>query len=298
MRVSLPASFLVHAAILLAGVIVLPSPDSYKVEDQESIPVDIVDISEVSTRVAMQKDAREEKPEAKPAPPKIEAKPEPKPLPEPAKEVKRAVVEAQTPPEAEKQPDPAPLEDLIRKTAEPEPTKEAEAKPVPLPKPKPKPPQKAAEKPKKQPEFNADDIAALLNKTDDEKKSPPKPSEVVGTPLKSRFTSLTGTDAALSADLVDWLRQRVERCWVPPVGAREAENLVVRVGFSLGQDGSVLSAPSVLNASGDPLFQAAAASAVRAVMMCAPYDGLPLDKYEAWREVILNFDPSRMLAIN
>jgi outer membrane biosynthesis protein TonB len=313
-RVSLPISFLVHAAILLAGVIVLPSPDSYKVADQESIPVDIIDISEISKRVATQKDAAEKKPEDEPAPPKVEQVEKPKPAPEPAKEIKEAAKEpAPTPKveekpvqEAEKQPDPAPLEELIRRTEEavlepkPElqPENKAETKPVPLPRQKPKPPQNVASKEKKKPEFNPDDIAALLNKVDDKKKSPVKASDRPGSPRKATFTSLSGSDDQLSADMIDWLRQQVETCWSPPTGVREAQNLVVRVRFSLGQDGSVLSGPDVLNSSIDALFQAAAASAVRAVLMCAPYRGLPLDKYDAWREVILNFDPSRMLATN
>ena len=72
MRVSLPISFLAHAAILLAAVIVLPSVDGYKVPEQPSIPVDIVDITDLSQRAATLKDAPARKPDVKPAPPKVE----------------------------------------------------------------------------------------------------------------------------------------------------------------------------------------------------------------------------------
>jgi outer membrane biosynthesis protein TonB len=51
---------------------------------------------------------------------------------------------------------------------------------------------------------------------------------------------------------------------------------------------------SVINSSGNPAFQAAAESAVRAVRRCAPYS-LPFEKYAAWQNVIVNFDPREML---
>ena len=315
MRLSLPISFLAHAGILLAGVIVLPSPDSYKVEEQPSIPVDIVEISDVSKRVATEKDAAKTKAPDKPAPPKVDQAETTKPAPEPAKEVKVAVKEpapapepkvAEKPaPEAVQPPDPKPLEELIRKTEvkpepkpQPEPKTVAEAKPVPLPRVKPKPPADFANKQKKAPAFNPDDIAALLNKVPDKNQAPAQASDVTGTPLPGKYTSFTGSSDRLSADLVDWLRQQVERCWTPPTGVREAQKLVVRVHFTLNQDGSVLSGPDVLNPVSDALHQAAELSATRAVLMCAPYEGLPPDKYDAWRDVILNFDPSHMLATN
>ena len=89
MRWSLGVSLAIHAAILLAAVIVLPPPESHKVEMQESIPIDIVSIEDVSLRQATAKTAPEEKPEQKAAPepapptPKPEARPEPTPTPEP-----------------------------------------------------------------------------------------------------------------------------------------------------------------------------------------------------------------------
>jgi colicin import membrane protein len=39
--------------------------------------------------------------------------------------------------------------------------------------------------------------------------------------------------------------------------------------------------------------RAAAESARRAILQCAPYS-LPAEKYEAWADVIVHFDPSEM----
>ena len=57
MRRSLTISLFLHAAILAAAFVVLPNPDEFKVEEQESIPVDIVSIEDFGKRQATRKDA-------------------------------------------------------------------------------------------------------------------------------------------------------------------------------------------------------------------------------------------------
>ena len=291
------ASLLVHGAIVAAGVIALPSLDSYQVEDFESIPVELVDIEEVSARHAVSKEAEEE-PEAPPAPPKVEEAEAPKPAPEAAREVEQAARE----PEAEPLPELEPLEELIEAAAaepEPEPAPEpekAEAEPVPLPKVKPKPPKRVVEKPK--PEFNADEMQALLNKIDETDQAPPKPTEMAGMPRLAEFDSMTGSDERLAADLVDALRRRIESCWTLPAGARDAGELQIKLQFTLNPDGMLSNYPLVLNASAHPAFDAAARSAQSAVKMCEPYNFLPIEKYDLWRDIILTFDPSRIFALN
>ena len=112
MRWSLIASTLVHSAILLAAVVVLPSPDEYEVADEEAIPVEIVDVNEFSKRVAQAKDGEEkvEKPAPKPEEDKQQVAPAPEKLPE----------VAELPPLEE-------LVDIPALTKEPEPRPEPEA---------------------------------------------------------------------------------------------------------------------------------------------------------------------------
>jgi len=52
--------------------------------------------------------------------------------------------------------------------------------------------------------------------------------------------------------------------------------------------------PRVMNRGSNALFQVAAESAVRAVQRCAPFNFLPVAKYDAWKEVEINFDPRDM----
>ena len=65
----------------------------------------------------------------------------------------------------------------------------------------------------------------------------------------------------------------------------------LRIGFNI--DGSVIGQPEVVNSSPSPLFQVAAEAAIRAVLGCQSYQ-MPPEKYESWRDVILNFDPRHM----
>jgi outer membrane biosynthesis protein TonB len=310
MRWSLTISVILHVAILLAAFVVLPNASQFKVEEQDSIPVDIVSIEDLSKRQATAKIVEPPKPQEKVAPKPIEPVKDVKPAPEVAPEVKTAAREAAAEPEPkpevkpeepkkaepppEKQPDPKPLEELIKDTAvdtppeKKEEPKKAEAKPAPVkPKVKPKPEEK-----KKPEKLNTDDIAAFLNKVDEKRAAPIKPVEEQGSPKQGEF-NMSGADDALAATLADALRQRLAGCWNIPPGAREAQ-VIVKVHFALNSDGTVNGFPEVVNSSSDPLFASTAQSAVSAVMDCQTYDFLPADKYDLWRDNTINFNPNQM----
>lgn len=221
-----------------------------------------------------------------------EAKPSPPPPPEPVAAP------------------PAPAEPALRPEPQPEEAKEAIAPAPQPPKARPKPPRQVASPqpartepqpptrptaterpPAPQPQFNPDDIAALLNKQDSTGGGDPLPS-----PEPRTFGSTDGRiEAAMTQSEIDALKARLYSCWNPPRGVREAGGLTVKVGISLQPDGHLASAPQVLEAGFDTLSQIAAESAVRAVQICSPYDILPPEKYELWREIEFVFDPSEML---
>ena len=295
MRKSLITSLVLHGGVLVAALIVLPNPDKFKVQPQDAIQVDISKLADESKRKATTKSA--EKPVERVAPKKAEVVKKVEPAPKVAEEVKKAVKEAvaEPPPPAPKveepkkeEPkplDPDPLKDLLKKVEE-EPkaeVKKAEVKPVKKPEEKKK---------KKKPELNTDDIAAFLNKTDDEKTAPQQTAKVTAQPEQG-VADILGTDDALAATLVDALRQKLAGCWSVPPGAREA-NITVKVRFFLNPDGSVAGLPEVLNGSADPLFATTAQSAVSAVMECKPYDFFPPDRYDLWKDNTVNFNPNMM----
>ena len=68
----------------------------------------------------------------------------------------------------------------------------------------------------------------------------------------------------------------------------------VSVQFKLDRSGALEGSPQIISGGGSAGVERAAAEAARrAVSRCAPYN-LPVEKYEAWADVIVNFDPSEM----
>ena len=94
---------------------------------------------------------------------------------------------------------------------------------------------------------------------------------------------------------MDALRGMIEKCWSPPTGINDAGRLKITIKMNLNEAGEIDgSAAKWWPAAADRGIERAAAEAARrAVLKCAPYN-LPADKYDAWSEVIVNFDPSQM----
>ena len=209
-----------------------------------------------------------------PEPEKKKAEPKPVPVPQAKPEPKQAFAK-----EPEQKIDPI-AEALKKDTSKPDPKTQQKAETPP----------KKVEPPKPQPKFDASRIAALLDKRDPQRQS------ATGDTLSNKpsLGTATGTAAALSQNEIDALRARLRQCWNVPVGVAEARDLVVTVRIQFKQDGSLSTEPRLMNSGGHPAFVAASESALRAVRTCAPYTFLPAAKYEAWKDVIVDFDPRDM----
>jgi len=254
----------------------------------DSVPVDVISASDYSRMVAGSRTA----PKA-PAPKPVVDKVGEKKIAEnsAAKVVDKPEVvptaEKQTPPEAKPEPKreaerkPAPAkpdqiaEALKKEQTKPEPKKE-EAK-VPTPPHRPDPP-------KPQQKFDAVRIAALLDKRDPQRQTSLgdliNHTPTLGTPK--------ATAASLSQSEIDALRAQIRRCWNPPAGAANAQDLRVEMNVKLRIDGSLAAQPVLLERSTSPYFQVFAESALRAVERCQPYS-LPAAKYEVWKDIDLGF---------
>ncbi|MCG8648857.1 MAG: hypothetical protein MI861_03440, partial [Pirellulales bacterium] len=184
---------------------------------------------------------------------------------------------------------------------EKKPTKTAKAAPpMPLRRParpttaskplKPKAAPKVAKKKPAKKAFDPDCITALLDKRPDAAAPAPTPPRKPSAP--ARGTS-SGQDQKMTLSEIDALRARISQCWNPPVGGLGADAIRVRLRLKLTPEGTLSERPQIVNQEGSPFFQAAADSAVRAVMLCQPY-ALPGTKYALWRDMILNFDPREM----
>ena len=107
-----------------------------------------------------------------------------------------------------------------------------------------------------------------------------------------------GAGNMMTADLADALRSQIARCWSPPIGAPNANDLVVDYDLSLNPDGTVgrlqMTPGTAVQAAGNGYTRAAAEAASRAIYECQPYK-LPPDRYNVWREINpFHFDPRQM----
>ena len=265
-----------HAAVLLWALVSF-SGKTFEVTPAESLPVDLVSEKDFSEMTKGAKDA----PKAEKPKPLVEKKDEPKPAEDPAPkltEKKEIKPTAQKTPEPQPQPKPDPIAEKLKKQDE----QKQQAKAEPLP-PK-KPPQKQP------PKFDADKIAALLDKRD------PQRNAAAGAELNSAPTlgTTTGNAANLSQSEIDALRSRLMGLWNPPVGIQNPDEFVIRVRIRLDRDGKLSAPPQVLSTGSGVLFNSARDSAVRAVFQGQPFDMLKPEHYETWKDIEVTFDPRDM----
>ena len=281
MRSGVFVSVSAHLLVVLLVQFGLPSLFTPRDVSVTIIPVELVTEDQLNAPPppAVPEPEPEPEPEAAaPPPPPPEPEPEPEPVPEPE------VVEAPPPPPVEK---PKPPEH--KEPPKPEPSELAKAKPQA----KPKPPA-----PKR--DFNS--VLKDLDRPD--KKSPPAPKKPETSTPEKKDKPAPEQQVAERASITEierlkqMIRRQIEPCWSPPVGAAEAENLVVTIFIRVDQKGfvreaRVIDAPAMaLNA----YVQAAADAARRAVLnpRCQPFE-LPINRYDLWKEIRFNFDPREML---
>ena len=259
-------STVLHVLVVLSAFIVLPTPEKISLPDY-ALPIDVITIDDF-TRLTSQ----DPKPETKT---------------DQAEEIEKppANIRQETaPPPPADNTDAMPL--LGPKPASTPKPKEADSMPepvnlvgnvVPLARPRPA-------KPERKPLLDTAAVQALLDKTPDL----PEP-----TPPKLAADLPPGERMSLSE--IDAFRAQIRACWSVPAGAKNAESLVVRVRVQLDPSGRPI-AKKVINRARltDSFFLSAAESVLRAIERCQPYK-MPPEKYESWREMELNFDPSKML---
>ena len=232
----------------------------------EPVPFEIVEIADITN-------TRIKEPEEKPQPPQPQAKPTP-------------------PAPTHQQPQPAPPSPATpAKAVEPIPQAES-LKPKPVERVKPK------ETPKPQPDLLASvlkNVARLKPaeavKSPDTKADAKQPAQEAKSMAPTLSNRLTITEE-------DLLRRQIQQCWNMPIGARDAQNLIVEVTIDVNPDRTVQHAEIVDQSrmASDSFFRAAAEAALRALRnpKCSPL-AVPADKYDQWKRIDFTFDPRDML---
>ena len=295
MKSALIGSMVFHVALVITGMVGLPFLKKDFVDISPPIAIEMVEIGEMTTR---NKPVEDTKPVEKKEPAKEQPKPQPvrtKPAPPPPVANDDIL-------ERPKEPvPPKPVEELA------EPVKKKEEKPVEKPKPAPK---KEQVKPKPVPAPNVPvDANAKPEEQDDAFKSllidlaEKKPVSTDNTGDKAAANTNPSPDAPIServtASEMDVTRRQLGDCWGVMAGARYAEDLVVQVRMVMNPNKTLRQVTVVdqLRYNTDSFFRSAADSVIRAVHSpaCNPLTTLPDGKYNNWKIMNVNFDPSKML---
>lgn len=300
MKTGLAISALVHAALLLWGLISFAAKP-LEAKPNDALPVDIISDKQFSE---MTKGVKNAPKDAKPAP-LVEKVDTPKPVDDSTAKI-------------------TPKKELDATKAEVQP-------PPPTPEPKPKPVEaKAENKPEKKPEPKVDPIAETLKKEEAKKKAEERAAKAKAEKLErekkqaqaydpTKIAALLdkrearreaaagdhlsmnpglgksqGNAAVLSQSEIDALRRRLAECWNPPVGASNAPNLKVVMRVLFKQDGSVANQPVLVAGTASPFGPAMAESAKRAILTCQPFKMLRPENYELWKDIEITFDPKEM----
>lgn len=239
--------------------------------------------------------------------PKQSVEPDPTPKETPPQPPVKAPEPTPQPPqqaESDKQefaslPDSVPLPGARPQPPQAETAKTPDRKKVDTPAEAKKPPEKTPDKPEKtetakaaskKSDFNADKIAALLNREE-----PSGGGAKRSTQQASLGADRTTGGEKLSQSEMDALRGQIQKNWNIIPGIADGQDVRITVSMRLDPSGAIVGEPQVSATGGSDLARRTlAGSAKRAVLMASPFQGLPRDKYNTWSEVVVKFDPSQM----
>ncbi len=280
MKVALFVSIGLHIGVFILGAVGLPYIQKPVELNTQPIAIEIVDVSELTQtnkkpNFAPLKPQRDEKP-----PPKVEKKVEAPPK-----------VEVTEPPKIkpiEKPPEPK------KETVKPKPTTPPPPEETKLEKPKPPEPKK--EKPKEEAVEQEDPLLSLMKNLQDSEGGAETETPDDGTPEESPDAPQA---EYVTANELNALANQLISCWQIPIGAKNVNDMVVKVRIWANADRTVkrVEIEDKLRAASDPAFRALAESAKRAVLdpFCSPLD-IPEEKYNVWKDqyIVVPFDPSRV----
>jgi len=268
-------SVALHAAVLLWALISF-SGKALDAPSMESLPVDLVTTDQFSKMMKGVKDAPKKEEPAPLVEKKAEEKAPEQPTPK-VTEKKEIAPQPAAPPPAASEPPP---DAIAEKLKQEKPKEQAKAEPKPVPPKKPDKPQ---------PKFDADKIAALLDKREATRETATgeQPSQAPSLGVAK------GEAARLSQSEIDALRARLKECWNPPVGAANVQLTVIfRVLFK--RDGSLAAPPSLVQGPASEFGPVLAETGQRALIQCQPYKMLKPEHYDQWKDMEIAFDPRDM----
>jgi len=251
-----------------------PPEQTETISVQMKLPIS--DRTNVKPKKTETKEVKKPKPE-KPKP----IKPKPK-KPKPKKPVKKEIVKKTTntkPISKPKKPQPKKVKDVTKKKI---------SKFVPKPSSKPRKPVKKPKKPPPKKERVKEVKKPLL-------KDLTKPEANDKKTKKENKASDFDPSIPLSMSEKDAIRYQIIDCWIPPIGGKEMENIIIEVKIKYFKDGRLNGKPELLNKNSTNYYRTISDSVLRAIYKCNPLKDLPVDKYSRWKEIEFEFSTKEAL---
>ncbi|MEA2895877.1 MAG: hypothetical protein QOJ84_1492 [Bradyrhizobium sp.] len=110
-------------------------------------------------------------------------------------------------------------------------------------------------------------------------------------PRAGDFDTVAFTAAKVSADDIAKFREHLKTCSVLPGSIAPADKVTIRLRASFLPDGTLASAPLLIEASASAKGPLLMQAAIDALAACQPYAVLPADKYNEWKVLDLGFTP-------
>jgi hypothetical protein len=113
-------------------------------------------------------------------------------------------------------------------------------------------------------------------------------AEAVHKPMRHGQTQ---HDAASKQAMSEAVRNQIAAAWSLPAGLPGVDKVRIRARLRLDPSGNLKGDPAI-TASGGPedTRKVLMASVARSIFRAAPFKGLPRDRYNDWRDIVLNFD--------
>ncbi|MEM7068209.1 MAG: hypothetical protein AAF478_04930 [Pseudomonadota bacterium] len=152
-------------------------------------------------------------------------------------------------------------------------------------------PSKKTSDAKKDEQKNISDLIKNNKTTEDEASGGQKKT----TEVAAKGTSTTSFAKKLSRREEDQLIAKISQCSTGQAGRSISEDLQVMIILELNPDGTFKINPKGRATGGTTAEKNKfIRDALRYAARCAPYDFLPKDKYETWKEIQVTFHPSEM----
>ncbi len=144
--------------------------------------------------------------------------------------------------------------------------------------------------------FNLDDFSKMVEDARDKDPEASVQKVLVGEAQAAKVTQNgVGDKTDLTISPGDYIRAKMEPCWLIDKGAKDFQNLRIEVKLELNEKGEIqvlnITNSAQIIASPNNGWRAARENVVSALHECAPYDGLSALNYDEWKIMKLNFQP-------